>query len=419
MLRTPIDKLKAEIARNFNDVKLWGRNAKVLVSTEALFGIPMSWVFFYQVIFMRALGLSEILIGALISLPLVFQTFLPMFGGYLADKFGRKSTLMSFDAIGWLGALVMLYIANGPLLVMAAMLFQGIVTTIYGVWETLLVEDTDLSYRTSIYSYIQLIYIFAGFMTPAAGALLSFYGLEQGCRYLFLLALMAIAVMLIIRQALLNESKIGKMLSSADKGTSALKSGYMETLRKVVKNKKLLIILTLTIVGNIQYTMTNTFMPLYLNDPNALALDASIISVIPVASSIPSLVALSFIVPRLRHSQIKGALQFSYVCGLLGLITLILAPKGALTFAIVSAILSSAIYVAVNSVLRVLFMDTIDEVDSFSRAKIMSLMTTFSALITWPMPTVGGYLYTIAPSMPFVFSSLSIGLSIILVLGIQ
>jgi DHA1 family tetracycline resistance protein-like MFS transporter len=411
-------KVKAEIARNFDDAKQWGNNAKVLVSTEILYGFPMSWAFFYQVIFMRALGLGEILIGALISLPLMFQIILPMFGGYLADKFGRKRTLMTFDSIGLLGSLSLWYVAQGPLYVMGAMLFQGVVTTIYGVWETLLVEDTELSYRASIYSYIQLIYIFAGFMTPLAGAVISFAGLEQGCRYLFLIAWIAIATMLALRQIFLKESRIGKMLSSSNaQDESGLKSGYMETLRKVTSNKRLLIIFALTIAGSIQFTLTSTYAPLYLSDPNALALDAGIISVIPMASAIPSLIALSFIVPRLRQSRIKDALQLSYIFGLLGVIILVLAPRGNLALAIIYAILSGSINIGVNSILRVFLMNTIDEVDSFSRAKIMALITTFSALVTWPMPMVGGYLYTVAPSLPFVLSASSIVLGMLLLVG--
>jgi len=38
--------------------RLWGRNTKVLVATEAFWGIPMSWVFFYRpiVVSLKAVG---------------------------------------------------------------------------------------------------------------------------------------------------------------------------------------------------------------------------------------------------------------------------------------------------------------------------------------------------------------------------
>jgi len=415
MVRASVANLIAKIILNFRNVKRWGRNAKVFVATEILFGVPMSWIVFYRVIFMKSLGLSEVLIGLLISMPYLFQMFLPMLGGHLADKFGRKRVLMVFDSMGWLGAMIMWYIARGPLLIVAAMLFEGLATTIIGVWETLLVEDTELSYRTGIYSYLQLIYIFAGLLTPVAGILISLYGLDQGCRYMFLIALMALVIIFVSYQMFLRESEIGKMLSSPkSQDASVSESGYVETLRKIAKDKKLAIAFSLTIMGSIQYPLTNTYRPLYLSDSRALALDASIISVIPMASSIPSLIALSFVVPRLRHTRIREALLFSYACGISGLVALMLAPRGNLTLAVLSAVLDSARYVAVTAILRVLLVNTIDETSPLARAKIMSLVTTFSALVTWPTPIVGGYLYAIRPALPFalciLFLVLSIGL---------
>jgi len=412
-------KLRVKVLPNFRNVKLWGRNAKVLVATEILWGLPMSWFFFYQVIFMKSLGLSEILIGLIVSLPLIFQMFMPMLGGYLADKFGRKRVLMSFDSVGWIGAMILWYVASGPLALFIAMVFEGIVTTIYGVWETLLVEDTELAHRTSIYSYIQLIYIFAGLLTPVAGILVSLYGVDQGCRSLALIALIALIIVFSTRQIFLKESEIGKMLSFRnDQNTSVSKSSYMETLRNIVKDKKLMIMFALTMIGSIQYPLTNTYKPLYLSDPIALGLDAGIISIIPMASSIPSLIILSLVVPRLKQTRIKDALLFSYVCGILGLVTLILAPRGSLNLAVLSSILDSARYVAITAILRVLLVNTIDETSSFARAKIMSLVTTFSAMLTWPIPILGGYLYAINPTLPFVLCALSLALSIPLMLRV-
>lgn len=406
-------KLRTKVIPNFHIVKLWGRNAKVLVATEILWGIPMSWFFFYQVIFMKSLGISEILIGIIVSLPLMFQMFMPMLGGYLADMFGRKRVLMSFDSVGWIGAMILWYVARGPLLLIIAMVFEGAVTTIYGVWETLLVEDTELVHRTSIYSYIQLIYIFAGLLTPIAGIFVSFYGVDKGCRSLALIAIIALIIVFSVRQIFLKESEIGKMLSFRNhQNKSVSKSSYMETLRNIAKEKKLMMTFALTMIGSIQYPLTNTYRPLYLSDPIALGLDAGIISIIPMASSIPSLIILSLVVPRLKHTRIRDALLFSYVCGILGLVTLMLAPRGSLNLAVLSSVLDSARYVAITAILRVLLVNTIDETSPFARAKIMSLVTTFSALLTWPMPILGGYLYAINPTLPFVLCALSLALSI-------
>jgi hypothetical protein len=409
-----------KIIQDIVKVKRWGSNAKVLVATEILWGLPMTWFFFYQVIFMKSLGMSEVLIGLLVSLPLIFQMFMPILGGHLADKFGRKKVFMAFDSTGWIGAMIMWYTARGPLQIFIAMVLEGIVTTTYGVWETLLVEDTELSYRTGIYSYIQIIYIFAGFLTPIAGILISFYGLDQGCRYLAITSLISLIAMFAIRQAFLKESEIGKILSkTSDKDAPTPDSSYLEAVKGITKDKKLFTVFLLTIIGSVQYSITSTYRPLYLTDTKALALDMSIISVIPMSTSIISLILLTLVVPKLGHSRIRGALLCSYACGILGLLVLMLAPRGNLALAILSAMLDSARYVAIYSILRVLLVNTIDEASPFARAKVMSLVTMFSAMVMWPMPIMGGYLYALNPSLPFALCTLFLALSIVLILRMK
>ncbi|MGQ9515240.1 MAG: hypothetical protein ACUVTL_09395 [Thermoproteota archaeon] len=152
-----------------------------------------------------------------------------------------------------------------------------------------------------------------------------------------------------------------------------------------------------------------------MSDPRALALDESIISIVPMASSIPSLIALLFLIPRLNFSRIRKALLFCYMCSILGLATLIVAPKGSLALATLSAILDSARYVAVFCILRTLLINTIDEANELLRAKVMSLIIAFPALVSWPMPMVGGYFYTLSPALPFVATILLLILSAYLV----
>ena len=409
--------LRTRIVRNLGNIQAWGLNAKVLVATELFWGIPMSWIFFYQAIFMRNLGMDEMFIGFSMTLPLILQMFLPILGGYLADKFGRKRVFLLFDS-GWIGAMVAWILAREPWHIVIAMLLQGITATAWGVWETLLVEDTLPPYRAGIYSFVQLTYILGGLLTPIAGALISLYGVEQGCRYIFLIALVTITAAFSIRLAYLEESKIGRALSSSKKDPSVGPKGYMETFRTMVKHKRLLLLFILTIIGSIVYPLINTYRPLYLSDLRALALDESIISVIPVASSIPSLIALSLIIPRLRQEHMKKALLISYICGVLGVTILIMAPKGALILAVLSSLLDSARGIAVFSILRTLLVNTIDEVDSFLRAKIMSLVTMCSALVSWPAPAIGGYLYSISPTYPFMLVVSLLTLSTCLILKI-
>ena len=397
---------KQQVKRFFGEAQAWGRNAKILVATEIFWAIPMMWIFFYQTIFMREIGIDEVLIGLSMTLPLIFQVFFPMLGGYLADRFGRKRVIMFFDIVGWIGYPGTLFIAREFWQIIVAMTFQGLASTIFGVWQTYLIEDTKSRHRVSVFGFMRIVSIVASLLTPMAGALISNYGVEQGCRYIFLTSVVSNTIMFLIRQILLRESEIGKILSS-DNEISRPKS-YIETLGIVAKHRDLLLLFTLSILGSMSGRLTVTFGPLYLTDLNTLALNESIASIIPMASSISSLVALSFIVPKLKQSNVRKALLISYAIGFLGIIVLIIAPTGSMLLAVLSAVFDSARYLAAFSILPVFLVNAIDEVDPFTKAKIMSLITTFSALVSWPIPAFGGYLYTIEPTYPFLFAAISL-----------
>jgi len=389
-----------KIARTFVDIQAWGRNARILVITEIL-NVPMSWIFFYRTIFMRNLGMGEVFIGYAVMLPTLLQMLLPMLGGYFADRFGRKRVYLLFD-VGWIASMAIWFIATEPWHIILALLLQGLTTTTFSIWEILLIEDTEPQYRAGIYSFIQSNYIFRGLLTPVAGTLVFLYGVDQGCRYMFLLTLITMTVAFIVRLAYLRESELGKTIVSLERDGSARPRGNVETSRMIFKHKSLLILLVLSVLGDMTLPLITTYQPLYLSDSRALALNESVISVIPMASSIPGLIALSFLIPRLKQKHIRKALLVGYVCGISGSVILITAPPGALTLAIFSSVLDSARSIAIFSILKALLINTIDEIDPFAKAKIMSLVTMCSAFASWPAPVIGGYLYAASPAWPFI-----------------
>lgn len=398
--------IKQKVGTIFRDIPAWGKNAKVLVATEIFWAIPTMWIFFYQPIFMREIGINEVLIGFSLTLPLIFEIFFPVLGGYLADRFGRKRVVMFFDIVGWIGYPGMLFIAREYWQIIVAMSFRGLASTIFGVWQTFLIEDTKLRHRVSVLSFLRIVSIIAGLLTPIAGILISFFGVEQGCRYIFLISVTSNTIMFLIRQILLRESEIGKILSS-DNEVPRSKS-YKETLILVAKHKRLFLLFALSILGNMSGALMVGFRPLYLTDLNTLALDESIVSAVPMTLSIVNLVALALIMPRLQQKKLRKALLLSYTIGFLGIVTLMIAPRGSMLFTILSTIFDSARYLAAFSILPVFLFNVIDEINPFTKVKIMSLITTFSASISWPIPTFGGYLYTINPRYPFLFAEISL-----------
>jgi len=407
-------KIIERIVRGFRDVKLWGRNTKIFVATEILYGIPMQWVWFYQGIFMVHLGMDVVLLGFIAMLSLIFQIFMPIIGGYLADKFGRKPILIAFDTFAGIGSTFVWLMATEPWQAVLGAVLQAFSATVLPVREALQIEDTESAYRVSVYSFLTSIYLLGGILTPIAGFLISIHGVLQGCRYVFLITMVSLMIMLITRQTYLKQSKISDLHSSHNDEGILRSEGYIETSKILTKHTKLLTLFILIIIGNMLFSLVNTFRPLYLIDAKALALNESIASIVPMASSVPSLIVLSFLIPRLKHEHMRKALIFSYVCSFFGLVALILAPKGSLILAVLSAVLDSARYISFYSILRLFFVNKIYEINSLLIVKIMSLTTTFSAIASCPVPLVGGYLYVASPTLPFIvcagFLAMSIGL---------
>ena len=139
---------------------------------------------------MREIGINEVLIGASMTLPLIFQIFFPILGGFLVDRFGRKRVLMFFDVMAWIGYPGMLFLTREFWHVILAMTFRGLGSTVFGVWQVYLIEDVDVRHRASVLSYLLIPGIVARILTPMAGFLISMYGIEQGCRYIFLLSVL-------------------------------------------------------------------------------------------------------------------------------------------------------------------------------------------------------------------------------------
>lgn len=69
-------------------------NARVFFYTEFMWSLPVAWYGYYFPMYVRQLGISEDGWGLLLSIgSLVHLLFSPV-GGFLADRFGRKRTLI-------------------------------------------------------------------------------------------------------------------------------------------------------------------------------------------------------------------------------------------------------------------------------------------------------------------------------------
>lgn len=397
----------------------WGRNARVLVATEPFWSIPMSWVFFYRSIFLsRAVGLSEVEIGLLATAYASMSALLPMAGGYLADRFGRKRVFMFFDGLGWMASLTIWAVTRNIWYALAAYLFEGIVAVIFPVWECLLVEDTAPEYRAGIYGYVSTIYNIGALSTPVAGYLISLYGVDAGCRMIFVLALACMIPMYAIRQAYLRETELGYRIMSERELTGV--KGYRMVFTVLRRSTVLAALLAVSVLGTFYYTTVSLYLPLYLVDSRGLGLTEASTSLVPSVMAASSLAVTLLVVPRLRSREdYVKALTLGYGLGFLAILLLAHLPESRLILVLIPTTLLGVYYATGFSVSRTFMTNEIETVDGRFRAKILSITTTVSSLINLPTPAIVGYLYSMDPKLFLTAVSAVLGLSMALLLYIR
>jgi len=381
----------------------WGRNAKILVATEPLWSIPMSWIYFYRPIFLKeAVGLSEVQIGLLSTVITISSIILPIAGGYLADRFGRKRILMLFDTLSWIPSLAIWIVTQNLWYALAAYILEGLACVIFSVWECLLVEDTVPERRSGIYGYVSLIYNMGTFSTPIAGYMIGLFGVDSGARILFAVALVCIVFMIGIRQAYLRETEIGHEIMR-EKRIVGLR-GYLSSFSIIRKNRVIMALLLSYAVANI-YNSIFIYLSLFLIAENGLGLTEELASFMPLAISFSTLILNLLLVPKLTtRRSYSRTLILSHLFGCIGLALLIYSPMGALHSIFLSGILLGIYQVSTFSVSRTFLTNEIELEDPKARAKILSVTITFSSLVSLPIPTLAGYLFSLEPRFPFMLA---------------
>lgn len=393
----------------------WGRNAKVLVATEAFWSIPMSWVFFYRPIFLnQVIGLSEVQIGLLSTILSVSMVVSPLAGGYLADKFGRKRVFMFFDSFSWLSSIIVWHWTQNIWHALTAYVLEGLGSVVYSVWECMLVEDTMPEYRSSIYGTVSAIFNIGYLLTPLAGIIIGFYGVDAGTRMLFAISFVSMTLMFAIRQVLLKETKLGEQIIK-EKRFAGL-NGYKESLYVMRRNRLILVLLLTSVLGSFYYAST-TYLPLFLTHENGLRLSSELAALVPTATSTSAFIVASLVVPKLssRTSYIK-ILAIGYGLGCLSLLFLSLSPSGGLLIAVLSGVVLGVYTSTSFSVSRTFLTNEIEAAETRARAKILSITVTLSSFLSLPNPLLMGYLFSINPRAPFMLVSATLAVSLFMLL---
>ncbi|MEM2428805.1 MAG: hypothetical protein QXD52_06130, partial [Candidatus Bathyarchaeia archaeon] len=173
----------------------------------------------------------------------------------------------------------------------------------------------------------------------------------------------------------------------------------------VFKTRIIFLVFICSVLGGFYYTVSSTYSALYLTDSKGLGLSGGLASIVPASSSVVSILLLTTVLPRVKgENSLLKVLVFGYILAALSVTTLIVAPNGCLTLAVLAGVLGG-FYILVYPTIRTILVNRIDMVDEKAKAKILSLSTTSSALVNWLTPTLAGYAYAINPKIPFIVSA--------------
>ena len=369
----------------------WNRlsnNTKWLLITEPGWSLPMPWVFYYQPLYMKVLGVSEIGLGLLTSFGMGMSIILPFVGDYFGEKIGKKWAFIILDLICNIGYLLSLFFARDIIAFLLTYLFSALYSAIGPLWETLLVEEIDDESRTITYSTISLINLFGSLSTPIAGIIIQFYGILKGFRYVILIALILFIIKTLVLVFKIKERPVHQYKKDI------FRRRLSDVTKIIVSNYSVLLLFTITIVMNITMYSIPTYLALYLKDDKGAGLSVEEISLVPMFSSITSILVLSLII-FCTSTRYRRYLLISFLLSVIAY-TLYYFSFMYSMFAYFASIISG-IKTIEFIVSRAMLNNYIDRINPEYRSKILSVLYSIVQIVTIPAPTLLGLAYTYDP----------------------
>ena len=387
------------------------RNVQILLGTEPLWAIPVTWTRTYASLFMAALGLSATQIGWMASLTLITQMLVAPLGGYAADHLGRKRTLITFDIVSWIIPPLIWMVAQNVWYFAIAAILNGVGMIISPSWNCLLVEDTNPARRPAVFAAFQLIVLGAGIFSPISGWIVDGKGVIMGTRIIYGITALSIGIMTISRALTITETSIGVAIADEMQGATikdAL-SSYWAALMHGFRDHTLSMLFLLTMINFAYATIWNTYSALYMTHSKGLNLSPGLVAFWPTFSSFFIVLTLTLLVPRVRLEKLPHWLLLSSTLLCTGVLVFMLIPPNSYGLLVVPAVLIAMGTALVNPV-RDTFIANI--VDDRQRAPFMAAINSVSMCVLVPLTPLAGRLFEVNAKAPLIV------LMAVLILGV-
>jgi MFS family permease len=366
----------------------------VTIYAGVLWVIPIVMFQQYTSLYMVQLGLSKTEIGVYQTLLQVLTPIGYFLGGYLADVWGRKKTLIFFDILSWGGYCVCLAVADNKWWCLAAICFLTTNAGSTPPYQSLIVENVESSKKASVITVLQLVN-----MTPAlmffsliGGVWISKRGFLEANHEMYWFMTFMIAIGIFLRWKFLPPSLIFE--KEAEGWGAALKQAwrqYQETMKIYLQKKGSKVFLVSKFIDEWIIAVWAVYSSLYI--VNYLGLKDSYLSVLPLVSAYVAALFLFIVIPNLREKQVVGILGFDQLFWLASFAVLFFAVQGSesvLLFALASTGFSAVAGALYNSVSAAVWMNIMEEKE---RAKVVAATLTLIKLGIAASGFLGAFLY--------------------------
>jgi len=377
-------------------------NARACVFMEPLFSIPITMYIGFMTLYMLELGVSLPQVGMITSLGLAVHIFFALLSPFITDKLGRRYTSLIFDGIGWGLALLIWAVAQNIYFFIVAAVVHGFARVVMNSWQCLMLEDSDPGATIHIFNFLQLANIIAGFFAPIGALLVSRMTLVPAMRVMLIYAVVSIVTLCTVRHFITTETKIGLQKMREMKGVSIwdVFRGYIPVLKRIAKDRLLIITLFLRALNFAQLTIRQTFLAVLVT----LRWDfpSEVMAVFHGLNAVVMLLVLLFITPLLSQFTSRWPISLGIWFHLAATAVLLLSPP----WQSYPLLILSAILIALGTIIATPRIDALaaNTIVNEERSVANAIMAVFILLLTTPFGYIGGVLSEIDVRLPFVLT---------------
>lgn len=378
-------------------------NPRTLILIEPLWGIPYNLIAPFATLYMYTQGITDVQIGLILSVAMVFQVLFSFFGGILSDKLGRKLTTMMGDFFGWALACLVWSVSNNFWLFLAAALLNCFEQINQTAWYCLLIEDAQPKDLVGIYTWVNIGGLAAIFFAPLSGLFVSSYSIVPVVRVLYLVFALTMLAKTLITFRFCHETKQGKIRREETKGVSAshMLGEYRQLIPRLLKDRGVLKAVAVSVILYVANMVNTNFFGLYVTQ--RLGLSENFLALFPILNAAVMLIFMVGVQHRMNAVKFRVPLWIGLALYSIAALVLIFSPADSLAFVLLYVFVAALAAALVNPRKDALLqLNIVPE----ERARLNALIMASTIALSSPFGYLAGCLSGLDRRLPFVFTLL-------------